>query len=606
MASGPRRIMSSKVVEEVVCQCDNADRSVPPQIIKGKLDRMITKARELGKDELIEELKSRWDDYNSNPDDGNVSAELGAAIAIAGHELYPGTRKTSRLCPNCMIDLPTSLLFCPQCKGDFVCSGSSTQSQPMTIDLTKEQIEELIREKDKELGETIVEEDEEQARGDDGTEGDPMGQTSADYSPDENKDKSGDATMESTSNQWDDQAEEEAVVVEDDEEEDEMDSLQVNHDRYPIDLPKISRPANCTDVELKACRYLLFKLAKYATDHFIPWRKHVLEKTDRQKRETDTGGLRHDITGKDHAMEMKTVVKDGVEKKEPIYKDALYVTVSDETALEHYRKALEEGRTSNTPDENLRRYRFSVVINKLTETLYRLGYELDKDGDFGAQVKICNTAGEPTGDAVTLNASEMMRAYGSVEHAMRDAITHAFDAPSFSFFSEAQTFGHHKFNIQEHPVQGQRQSEQRTNAMHLMHYYGVEHVPLFRKNMERVYARDADEPQQLKFLANSPLASRQGFNMLMPVSANTAAGENAADDIAMNLPEETTVLEASSYNAAQPDPPDELLIEDYEEKEEESANEANENDPVVSLDDKRGNIERVTSGPVRDEHQPPR
>ena len=251
---------------------------------------MITKARELGKDELIEELKSRWDDYNSNPGDGYVAAELGAAIAIAGHELYPGTRKTSRLCPNCMIDLPTSLLFCSQCNGDFVSSGSSTRSQPVNVDLTREQIEELIREKDKELGETIVEEEEEQTKGDDGAEDDPMGQPSADYSPEENKDKDGDVTMESTSNQWDDQAEE-VVVVEDYEEEDEMDSLQVNYDRYPIDLPKISRPAYCTDVELKACRYLLFKLAKYATDHFIPWRKFVLEKTDRQKRETDAEDL---------------------------------------------------------------------------------------------------------------------------------------------------------------------------------------------------------------------------------------------------------------------------------------------------------------------------
>ena len=320
MASGPRRIMSSKVVEEVVCQCDNADRSVPPQIIKGKLDRMIAKARELGKDEVVEELKLRWKDYNNNPSDGNISAELGAAIAIARHELYPATRKTSRMCPNCMIDLPTSLLFCPQCKGDFVSSGSSTQSQPVTIDLTKEQIEELIREEDKGLGGTIIEEVEEQAKEDDGTGDDPMGQASAGYSPDENKDKDGDATMESTSNQWDEQEEEEeAEVVDDDEEEDEMDSLQVNHDRYPIDLPKIGRPAYCTDVELKACRYLLFKLAKYATDHFIPWRRHVLEKTDRQKRDTDTGGLRHDITGKDHPMEMQTVMKDGVEVQEPIY-----------------------------------------------------------------------------------------------------------------------------------------------------------------------------------------------------------------------------------------------------------------------------------------------
>ena len=89
VATGPRRIMSSKVVDEVVCQCDYADRAVPPQIIKGKLDKMIQKARELEKEETIEELKTRWESYYSNTDDGNAAAELGASIAIARHELYP-------------------------------------------------------------------------------------------------------------------------------------------------------------------------------------------------------------------------------------------------------------------------------------------------------------------------------------------------------------------------------------------------------------------------------------------------------------------------------------------------------------------------------------
>ena len=40
VASGSRRIMSSKVTEEVVCQCDKADRGVPPQIITLRLEKM--------------------------------------------------------------------------------------------------------------------------------------------------------------------------------------------------------------------------------------------------------------------------------------------------------------------------------------------------------------------------------------------------------------------------------------------------------------------------------------------------------------------------------------------------------------------------------------
>ena len=304
--------------------------------------------------------------------------------------------------------------------------------------------------------------------------------------------------------------------------EDEMDSLQINYDRFPIDLPNISKPAFCTDEELKACRYLLFKIAKFATDHFIPWKKHVLEKTDREKRATDSEGLRHDITGRGHPIEMTTITENGVEREEPIYKNGLYITVSDQTAYEHYNSLYLRKKTQNPPDENLRRYRFSVVVNKLTETLYRLGYELEKDGDFGVQVRICNSAGEPTGDAVMRTVSEIMRAYGTVEHAMIEAITCAFDATSFSFFSEAQTIGHYKFNVQELQSYILFKNRGRANKemMHVMHCHGVEYVPLFREHMEKVYMRDADEPQGLKFLANTPLAQRQGFNMLMPVPAN--------------------------------------------------------------------------------------
>ena len=131
-----------------------------------------------------------------------------------------------------MIDLPASLLFCPQCNGEFISSGLTTRPQPVVVDLTKEQLEEIVRGKEKELGENIVEE-EEDVKMDDATQDDTMGQPSADYSPDDAKDKDGDATMESATNQWDDRGDE-VVTVEDDREENVLDSLQVNYDRYPI------------------------------------------------------------------------------------------------------------------------------------------------------------------------------------------------------------------------------------------------------------------------------------------------------------------------------------------------------------------------------------
>ena len=433
-----------------------------------------------------------------------------------------------------------------------------------------------------------------------------MGQPSADYSPDEAKDKDGDTTMEVAANQWDDKGTE-TVVVEDDRDENILDSIQVNYDRYPIDLPKINRPAYCTDVELKACRYLLFKLAKFTTDHFTTWKKHVLEQTDRQKREANAEGFRHDITGTGHPVEMETVTVDGVERQEPIYKDGLYGTVSDERARDHYHNEFVARRTDHPPEENLRRYRFSVVVNQLTETLYRLGYDLDKEGDFGAQVKICNSAGEPTGDAVTLAASAIMRAYGAVEHAMREAITHTYNAPSFSFFSEAHTVGHHKFNVQDLQSYILFKNKGRANKelMHLMHYHGVENVPLFQQNMERVYARDAHVPQAMKFLANTSLAHKRGFNMLMPVSVDEVRSRNAAFDVSMGLPEETAVLTMENIEDSKPPPPDDPLIEEYEEEEEESVNVAADDDPMIAVDEKMGEIERVASGSVNREHQPP-
>ncbi len=218
-------------------------------------------------------------------------------------------------------------------------------------------------------------------------------------------------------------------------------------------------------------------------------------------------------------------------------------------------------------------------------------------------MKICNSAGEPTGDAVTLEASAIMRAYGAVEH----AITHTFDAPSFSFFSEAHTVGHYKFNIQDLQSYILFKNKGRANKelMHLMHYHGVENVPLFQMNMERVYTRDANVPQIMKFLANTPLAQRRGFNMLMPVTVDDIRSGNPAFDASMDLPEETAVLGDAPDDASKPDPPEEPLIEDYDEEEEESTNVAAEDDPMISVDDKKGRIGRVATGPVNREHQPP-
>ena len=85
-------------------------------------------------------------------------------------------------------------------------SGTEIRTRPVAIDLTKNQIEELIKEKDQELREINLTEEGEQINENDDQEDDPMGQPSADYSPGDNKEGEGDVSVEGATNKWDDRA----------------------------------------------------------------------------------------------------------------------------------------------------------------------------------------------------------------------------------------------------------------------------------------------------------------------------------------------------------------------------------------------------------------
>ena len=89
------------------------------------------------------------------------------------------------------------------------------------------------------------------------------GQTSADYSPGDECDVGPE------------------VVIDDDE--DDADSLQVNYDRYPTDLPRLRQPAFCIDTDTKVSRYLLFKIAQFTADHFVT-PEEALSREDRQRK----------------------------------------------------------------------------------------------------------------------------------------------------------------------------------------------------------------------------------------------------------------------------------------------------------------------------------
>ena len=150
-ARNPRKITSNKVVDEVVCQCEYADRSVPPAILRIVMDGLIKEAERVGRTDLVQGLEGRWAPYNDNPHDGNAAANIGAQLVLARYELFPELCAKNRMCPNCTMECPKALLWCPQCKGKFVSSGIVNRSSPIDVILTKEELDRMVKEREESL-----------------------------------------------------------------------------------------------------------------------------------------------------------------------------------------------------------------------------------------------------------------------------------------------------------------------------------------------------------------------------------------------------------------------------------------------------------------------
>ena len=133
------------------------------------------------------------------------------------------------------------------------------------------------------------------------------------------------------------------------------------------------------------------------------------------------------------------------------------------------------------------RYANNLLKNPATKRLsgktftgYAMGWnkkENSANGEFRKQVKICNSASEEaTEGAMLKDKTEIMRAYGVVEHAMKEALSHAFGVTTYSFFSDVRPVDHYKFDIQEFQPYILSKSNGRINKemMHVMHYHGVE------------------------------------------------------------------------------------------------------------------------------------
>ena len=117
------------------------------------MDTFIDKATEIRRDDIVDELRNRMQAYSTNPSNGKAAADMGVAMVLARHDLYPKKCLQNRICPNCMFEQPKFFLSCPQCKGKFISAGTMNQCSPILILSSREEIDVMIRENEEALAE---------------------------------------------------------------------------------------------------------------------------------------------------------------------------------------------------------------------------------------------------------------------------------------------------------------------------------------------------------------------------------------------------------------------------------------------------------------------
>ena len=114
--------------------------------------------------------------------------------------------------------------------------------------------------------------------------------------------------MEVAEEHTEDPRKDELVVIDDDAAD--KKTIEMNFIiRFPSGLGGQVTPAYSTDADEKISRYILFQVAKFAVDHFQPWKKFVLDKADAERAKLVAEGVLHDITGRGHpslALEVET------------------------------------------------------------------------------------------------------------------------------------------------------------------------------------------------------------------------------------------------------------------------------------------------------------
>ena len=586
-AQDPVRITSHKVVDEVVIQCEYASKAAPPPVIRTLMDRFVDKANEIGRSDIVDELGTAWQEYSDSPNSGKAAANMGVAMVMARHDLFPKKCLQNRICPNCMFEQPKFFLSCPQCKGKFISAGTMNQCSPILILSTREEIDVMIRENEKALAEIEFLDDESQENE---TKVNDDEEIKKEYSPRDDE-------MEVSDGQ-----EEEVEIVD----VDESDSLEVNHERLKRDLINYNGEGLLnTDPEDRITRYILFKIADFCVHQYGNWRRYVFDETDNKRAKLLADGIRHDVTGTDHP-----VLRTGLGGPFTLER-GLPVTVDEDTLRAFYEDRAKAPGATIDAEERVRRYRFSVMVTKLIEALYRRGYDLA--GDFRTRVQACNSMSEQTTTEALRSRAQLREDVNVVEAAMKEALGIAYpDYMSFSFFSRLNPPGNLKISVYDfQSFYVSKNKKKITGEMvHVMHYYGIQNVPTFEDLASKHKRNNVDRPVVLKFLIDTPAGGSRGFNLLMPDRSNEVQRAEEQDVVMGETVAEEENKEEMEVGPAEPESsPDtaagDVSMDDQEKKEDKTTPPDPPLDPIIETPDQeedttmnmgepsKGTVERI-------------
>ena len=283
---------------------------------------------------------------------------------------------------------------------------------------------------------------------------------------------------------------------------------------------------NCTntDPEDRITRFILFKIADFCVHQYGFWKKYVFDETDNGRAKLLADGVRHDITGTDHP-----VLRTGLGGPFTLER-GLPVTVDEGTLRDFYEDRAKARSATLDAEERVRRYKFSVMVTRLIEALYRRGYDLA--GDFRTRVQACNSMSEQTTTEAMRTRAQLREDVGVVEAAMKEALRIAYpDSVTFSFFSNLNPPGNLKIDVHEfQSFYVSKNKKKITGEMvHVMHYYGIQNVPVFEELASKHRRNNEERPVVLKFLIDPPAGRMHGFNMLMPERSSEVQGTNEQD-----------------------------------------------------------------------------